>query len=43
MYGIVNKSIEDLVVTNFGKEKWDIIHKKSGVNKIGRASCRERV
>ena len=32
MYGIVNKSIEDLVVTNFGKEKWDIIHKKSGVN-----------
>jgi len=32
MYGIVNKSIEDLVITNFGKEKWDIIHKKSGVN-----------
>lgn len=32
MYGIVNKSIEDLVIANFGKEKWDIIHQKSGVD-----------
>ncbi len=31
MYGIVNKSIEDLVVANFGREKWENIHKRSGV------------
>jgi hypothetical protein len=28
MYGIVNKSIEDLVVANFGREKWEIVHEK---------------
>jgi hypothetical protein len=27
MYGIVNKSIEDLVVANFGRE-WEIVHEK---------------
>lgn len=32
MYGIVNKSIEDLVVTNFGQEKWEAIYKRSGVD-----------
>ncbi|OCB78477.1 heme NO-binding domain-containing protein [Flavobacterium crassostreae] len=32
MYGIVNKSIEDLVVANFGREKWEIIHEKSGID-----------
>lgn len=32
MYGIVNKSIEDLVVTNFGQEKWETIYEKSGVD-----------
>jgi hypothetical protein len=31
MYGIVNKSIEDLVVANFGREKW-IVHEKSGID-----------
>ncbi|WPR72525.1 heme NO-binding domain-containing protein [Flavobacterium sp. NG2] len=31
MYGIVNKSIEDLVISNFGEEKWQAIHKRSGV------------
>ena len=31
MYGIINKSIEDLVKANFGEEKWDIILKTSGV------------
>lgn len=32
MYGIVNKAIEDLVVTNHGPEKWDKIKEKSGVD-----------
>ena len=32
MYGIVNKSIEDLVVANFGREKWGIVHEKSGID-----------
>ncbi|MCG9791627.1 heme NO-binding domain-containing protein [Flavobacterium algicola] len=32
MYGIVNKSIEDLVVANFGQDKWDAIHLRSGVD-----------
>ena len=32
MYGIVNKSIEDLVVTNFGQEKWEAIYKRSRVD-----------
>ncbi|AWG20467.1 heme NO-binding protein [Flavobacterium faecale] len=31
MYGIVNKAIEDLVIANFGQEKWEAIHKRSGV------------
>jgi len=31
MYGIVNKSIEDLVVENFGEETWQSVLEKSGV------------
>ena len=31
MYGIVNKSIEDLVVENFGSEKWEAIKTRSGI------------
>jgi len=31
MYGIVNKAIQDLVTSNFGEEKWEIILEKSGV------------
>jgi len=31
MYGIINKAIEDLVKENFGKEKWDLILKRSGI------------
>ncbi len=31
MYGIINKSIEDLVKANFGHDKWEIILKRSGV------------
>ncbi len=31
MYGIVNKAIEDLVISNFGKEKWEEVKKRSGV------------
>lgn len=32
MYGIVNKAIQDLVIANFGKEKWEIILENSGIN-----------
>ncbi len=32
MYGIVNKSIEELVVTNYGQEKWEDIKAKSDIN-----------
>lgn len=31
MYGIVNKAIEELVTANFGKEKWEIIRERSGI------------
>lgn len=31
MYGIVNKAIGDLVVANFGEEKWEAILERSGV------------
>jgi hypothetical protein len=32
MYGIVNKSIEELVVANYGQEKWEDIKVKSNIN-----------
>jgi hypothetical protein len=32
MYGIVNKAIEELVKTNFGDEKWELIKERSGVD-----------
>ncbi|MBA4195976.1 MAG: heme NO-binding protein [Chitinophaga sp.] len=32
MYGIVNKAIEDLVIENFGAEKWDAVKLRSGVD-----------
>lgn len=32
MYGMVNKAIEDLVVSNFGEEKWQAVKEKSGVD-----------
>ena len=31
MYGIINKAIEELVKSNFGDEKWDVILEKSGI------------
>jgi hypothetical protein len=31
MYGIVNKAIADLVISNFGKEKWEAVKNRSGV------------
>lgn len=31
MYGIVNKAIQDLIITNFGEQKWNQIRSKSGV------------
>lgn len=31
MYGIVNKAIEDLVISNFGEEKWEAIKERSGI------------
>jgi hypothetical protein len=33
MYGIVNKAIQDLVTENFGKQKWDDILERSGLEK----------
>ncbi len=32
MYGIVNKAIEDLVIANFGEEKWEAIKDRSGID-----------
>lgn len=32
MYGIVNRAIEDLVISNFGVEKWEAVKKRSGVD-----------
>lgn len=32
MYGIVNKSIEELVVQNFGAKKWEEIKTQSNIN-----------
>ena len=31
MYGIINKSIEELVIENFGEEKWELIKIRSGI------------
>lgn len=31
MYGIVNQAVKDLVVANFGEEKWQQVLEKSGV------------
>lgn len=31
MYGLVNKAVEDLVVSNFGEEKWQAIKARAGV------------
>ena len=31
MYGLVNKAVEDLVVSNFGDEKWQAIRAKAEV------------
>lgn len=32
MYGIVNKAIQDLVTANFGEDKWEEIHRRSGID-----------
>lgn len=32
MYGLVNKSIQELITTNYGQEKWERIKLKSGIN-----------
>jgi hypothetical protein len=31
MYGIVNKAIQDLVISNFGQERWEKILERSGI------------
>lgn len=31
MYGIINKSIQDLITDKFGADKWDAVKEKSGV------------
>lgn len=32
MYGLVNKSIQDLITTNYGLEKWELIKSTSGID-----------
>lgn len=32
MYGIVNKAIEDLVISKFGEEKWEAVKERSGID-----------
>jgi Haem-NO-binding len=32
MYGLVNKAVEELVVTNFGEDHWEAIKLKAGVD-----------
>jgi hypothetical protein len=32
MYGIVNKAIEDLVIANFGEQKWEAIKERSKID-----------
>lgn len=32
MYGIVNKAIEELIVHNFGYEKWETVKERSGID-----------
>jgi len=32
MYGLVNKAIEELVVTHFGEDQWELIKKKASVD-----------
>ncbi len=32
MYGIINKAIEELVIANFGEEKWEVIKESSGID-----------
>ena len=32
MYGIVNKAIEELVITKFGHQKWEVIRNLSGID-----------
>lgn len=31
MYGIVNKAIQDLVIANFGEQKWEAVLNRSGI------------
>lgn len=32
MYGLVNKAVEELVISNFGEDKWELIKEKAGVD-----------
>jgi len=32
MYGLINKAVEDLVVTSFGEDKWEAIKAKAGID-----------
>ena len=32
MYGLVNKAVQDLVVTQFGQDKWEAIKEKAGIS-----------
>ena len=34
MYGLVNQAIQEMVVSNFGDDKWDEIRDKAGADDI---------
>ena len=42
MYGLVNKAVEDLVVTNFGEDKWEAIKLQAGVDAIAEDKARRK-
>lgn len=35
MYGLINKAVQQLVVSNFGEEQWEAIKQESGVEDLG--------
>lgn len=32
MYGLVNKAVQDLIVTQFGQDKWEAVKEKAGID-----------
>lgn len=34
MYGLVNQAVQEMVISNFGQEKWEIIRDKAGADDV---------